>query len=127
MKLDEIRLRLQEERAQLQGAAAENEREDDRDSGREVSDMPTHHADAAPENEVEQLVAGLSTDFSNRIAQIDAALQRIEDGTYGTCVSCGRPIGEERLDARPDADRCIDCETRAERSDVYDDTARRAR
>jgi RNA polymerase-binding protein DksA len=46
---------------------------------------------------------------------IDAALGRIEDGTYGMCVSCGRPIPEERLEAMPWADLCIDCKRRSGR------------
>jgi DnaK suppressor protein len=48
------------------------------------------------------------------IAEIDAALKRIEDGTYGTCTSCGREIPVERLDANPWASLCIDCKRRAE-------------
>ncbi len=43
------------------------------------------------------------------LASIDAALQRIEDGTFGTCTNCGKPIAAERLEARPWADLCIDC------------------
>ena len=46
---------------------------------------------------------------------IDAALGRIEDGTYGMCVSCGKPIPEERLEAMPWADLCIDCKSEQER------------
>ena len=46
---------------------------------------------------------------------IDAALKRIEDGTYGTCVNCGKPIAEERLAAIPWATHCIDCKRLEER------------
>ena len=48
------------------------------------------------------------------IAEIDAALQRIEEGTYGTCTNCGREIPVERLEANPWASLCIDCKRRAE-------------
>ncbi|HEX5174498.1 MAG TPA: TraR/DksA C4-type zinc finger protein [Gaiellaceae bacterium] len=48
------------------------------------------------------------------IAEIDAALQRIEDGTYGTCTNCGREIPVQRLEANPWASLCIDCKRRAE-------------
>ena len=47
--------------------------------------------------------------------QIDAALARIEDGTYGTCSNCGREIAPERLEAYPWASLCIDCKREAER------------
>lgn len=53
-------------------------------------------------------------------AQVDreevlAAQQRLADGTYGICVDCGREIGEERLQARPQAARCIEDQERADR------------
>jgi RNA polymerase-binding protein DksA len=48
------------------------------------------------------------------LAQIDAALKRIEDGTYGTCAGCGREIARERLEAYPWASLCIDCKRKAE-------------
>jgi len=43
-----------------------------------------------------------------QLAAVDAALARLDDGTYGTCVRCGRPIAPERLDALPWAAYCID-------------------
>jgi RNA polymerase-binding protein DksA len=48
------------------------------------------------------------------ISEIDGALKRIEDGTYGTCTNCGREIPVERLEANPWASLCIDCKRRAE-------------
>ena len=41
------------------------------------------------------------------LAQVRTALARIDDGTYGTCEVCGRPIGDERLEVRPWAVRCV--------------------
>jgi len=49
------------------------------------------------------------------LAQIDTALERIQDGSFGTCAKCGKPIAEERLEARPWASLCIDCQREAER------------
>jgi DnaK suppressor protein len=46
--------------------------------------------------------------------QLDGALQRLEDGTYGVCEDCQKPISEERLKAMPFARRCIDCQRHAE-------------
>ncbi|HEX4324064.1 MAG TPA: TraR/DksA C4-type zinc finger protein [Gaiellaceae bacterium] len=48
------------------------------------------------------------------ISAIDAALARLEVGTYGTCVSCGSDIPLERLEANPWAALCIDCKRKAE-------------
>ena len=44
-----------------------------------------------------------------QIAEIEAALQRLEAGTYGVCVTCGEPVGEGRLKVRPAATQCRDC------------------
>lgn len=44
-----------------------------------------------------------------RIAEVDAALARLDDGTYGRCEHCGRPIAQERLRALPTAILCISC------------------
>ncbi len=49
------------------------------------------------------------------IAKIDAALARIEDGTYGICESCGNPIGKARLQVFPRATLCMTCKQREER------------
>ena len=43
------------------------------------------------------------------LTEIDAALERVDRGAYGTCEKCGRPIAKGRLEARPTARRCIDC------------------
>ena len=48
------------------------------------------------------------------LTAIDAALKRIEDGTYGTCVTCGGEIRRERLEATPWVSLCIDCKRKAE-------------
>lgn len=47
------------------------------------------------------------------LAQVEAALARLDGGTYGTCASCGRPIAAERLEAIPWAGLCIDCQRTA--------------
>ncbi|MET0469224.1 MAG: TraR/DksA C4-type zinc finger protein [Aeromicrobium sp.] len=45
----------------------------------------------------------------DRLVQIEAAVERVHDGTYGTCESCGRRIPDGRLEARPVARTCIAC------------------
>ena len=46
--------------------------------------------------------------------QVEAALQRLDEGTYGICEDCQQPINEERVKAMPFARRCIDCQRHAE-------------
>jgi DnaK suppressor protein len=49
------------------------------------------------------------------LQKIDLALEKIEDGTFGTCGSCGEDIGIKRLQARPVAELCIDCKSQQEK------------
>jgi RNA polymerase-binding protein DksA len=49
------------------------------------------------------------------LAEVDAAIARLDAGTYGTCTSCARPIAPERLEALPWAALCIDCQRDARR------------
>lgn len=44
-----------------------------------------------------------------RVEEVDAAFARLDAGTYGVCASCGRPIAEGRLEARPTALTCVAC------------------
>ncbi|MBW8486269.1 TraR/DksA family transcriptional regulator [Actinomadura parmotrematis] len=47
---------------------------------------------------------------------VAAALDRVEAGTYGRCVGCGEPVPEGRLEVRPDAARCVPCQSRHDRA-----------
>ena len=47
---------------------------------------------------------------AQHLAAVDAAIARLDDGTFGTCLRCGRPIAPERLDALPWAAHCIECQ-----------------
>jgi RNA polymerase-binding protein DksA len=54
-------------------------------------------------------------DFERReLLDIEAALRRIEDGTWGRCETCGGPIGTQRLMALPEARQCLACRSRSE-------------
>lgn len=50
-----------------------------------------------------------AADLKDTIAEVDAALVRIDAGTYGTCVRCGKAIPEERLELRPFTATCVAC------------------
>jgi len=71
-----------------------------------------HIADSASETYFRELDGGLEENAEHLLFEIQAALERIEKGTYGLCVTCGKPIAPERLEAVPWAARCID-DTRA--------------
>ena len=55
----------------------------------------------------------LSGELLEALADVDAALARIDAGSYGTCSSCGQPIGDDRLEAMPTARLCMACASKA--------------
>jgi RNA polymerase-binding transcription factor DksA len=65
------------------------------------------------EVENDEVLSGLDEMTLAEVRHIRAALQRIANGTYGACATCGRPIGEQRLAAIPTAVTCIACSTGA--------------
>ena len=54
-------------------------------------------------------VAALVLQVRRHLAEVDAAIERLEGGTYGNCERCGQPIAKARLEARPAARTCIGC------------------
>lgn len=73
----------------------------------DITSVPTHPAD----NDVEGLDVeiAIAQNAELMFEQVEAALARIEAGTFGVCGDCGRAIGKERLHALPYTPRCIDC------------------
>jgi DnaK suppressor protein len=57
----------------------------------------------------------ISNNIRDLIGQIDNAVRRIDEGSYGTCERCGNPIDAARLKALPHASLCMDCKRREER------------
>lgn len=82
---------------------------------REEIPSDNHPGDMATSTFDRELDATLEGNEERLLQAIDSALQRIENGTYGTCQSCGQPIGAERLEALPWTTQCIDCKRREER------------
>ena len=111
------RRRLLEERARLIAALdlihAENSASLREES--EETTMDNHVADTATVMHDREVDYTLEDASGQVLGAIDAALERIDAGTYGRCVTCGRPIGDERLEAMPYATQCIECRRREER------------
>jgi DnaK suppressor protein len=73
---------------------------------------PHDSADAGSTlSETDRTEAILDSARSQR-AEVLAALARIDENTYGRCIVCGQQIPEGRLEARPDASRCVDCQAK---------------
>lgn len=85
-------------------------------------EVETHHKEApvekdfaeqATQSENDDVLAALDDEAQHMIMQVDTALSRIEQGTYGICKACGEPIANERLLAAPYAALCISCAEKA--------------
>jgi RNA polymerase-binding protein DksA len=74
-----------------------------------------HLADSATATLNREIDYTLEENSGHVLTAIDDALVRIDSGTFGTCGRCGKPIAEERLEAIPYANRCIDCKRLEER------------
>lgn len=114
--------RLEEERTRLQGIRDDLQRERadaTSDTGEELSSFDQHPGDVGTETfELERNVS-LLEQVENELEEIEAAFGRLERGEYGRCQACGRPIGDERLEAMPAARFCIEDQAKAEREAGY--------
>lgn len=100
--LEEERARLTASRERLQSEL--DTAQDDTQGHRIVLDQP---ADQVAQLTVREEDASLILHLDEALRDVDDALQRVEDGTYGTCQVDGAPIDEDRLQARPAARYCL--------------------
>jgi RNA polymerase-binding transcription factor len=89
------------------------------DTTRPIQDMSedddAHLADGASDTLEREIELTLEDNADHLLTSIDAALARIDNGTYGVCEVCGQHISAERLEALPYATKCIECKRREER------------
>jgi DnaK suppressor protein len=115
---DPFREALLEERKRVE-AAIQNLHDENpgtlaEDAGEETA-YDNHLADTATETYDRELDYTLEENSEHVLAEIDAALKRIEDGRYGICTNCGKQIVEARREALAWATLCIDCARDRER------------
>ena len=79
------------------------------ESAGNMSDVPVHPADLGTENYEEEAALELLENEEHLLIEVNDALARIEQGTFGVCENCHKPISKERLDALPYARYCIRC------------------
>jgi DnaK suppressor protein len=114
-ELDEVRGELNADRERLRSELnlAEHEVHDlMRDAGDGAGNDPADVGSTTFERDHEMSLANNAREM---LAQTERALQRIEDGSYGRCESCGEPIGKMRVMAFPRATLCLSCKQREER------------
>ena len=112
------RKQLEEEKVRLLHAVGFLEKENPGSISDELGELAeggvdNHLGDTASALFDRELDEGLEEGARESLVEIEAALQRIEDGTYGICEGCGKPIGADRLSAIPWTRLCIDDQRRA--------------
>jgi DnaK suppressor protein len=119
LDVETFRSRLLEERERTVKAISylhEENRATTEDEQHELSGGSDNHlADIATYTYDRELDSTLEGAEGEHLSHIEAALKRIEDGTYGICENCGKPVSPARLEAMPWATLCIDCKRLAER------------
>jgi RNA polymerase-binding transcription factor DksA len=112
------RKRLEQERTRLQGIRDDLQREQEDttfEASGELSSFDQHPGDSGTETfELEKNVS-LLEQVEDELDEIEAAFGRLERGEYGRCQACGRPIGDERLEAMPATRFCVEDQAKAER------------
>jgi RNA polymerase-binding protein DksA len=78
------------------------------------SDMPVHPSDLAVDAAEQEVETAVYENEGHLLAEVNAALARLEAGTFGICETCGRAISMKRLDALPYARQCVRCATKDE-------------
>ncbi|MBW3669257.1 MAG: TraR/DksA C4-type zinc finger protein [Actinobacteria bacterium] len=118
MDADDARTRLTEERDRLeslrQGFDDLNAESEEASLG-ELSSVDQHQADVGTETFNRERDLSILENVEAELADIEHAIRRLDDGTYGTCEACGKPIDDARLEAVPAARFCLEDQAVAER------------
>jgi RNA polymerase-binding transcription factor DksA len=110
---NEARRRLGDLLSELEQTASVMQRTDADDTA-ELSTFDQHPADSGTNlADADREEATLEIVLAQQ-ERVREALGRLDAGTYGRCVDCGRELPEERLEARPEAERCVDCQQKVE-------------
>jgi len=106
-----VRARLRGDVSALANAALNKTRSE---ASGDLSAMPIHMADIGSDAYEQEFTLGLMENDEDTLGRIEAALERIEDGVYGSCVECEGRIPKTRLNAIPYTPYCIDCASELE-------------
>ena len=99
----------EQRRVQLQERLADMLQRLERLKSDAAQEHSSDSAEQAQERENDEVVDAIGLETRQSVAQLQAALERIDDGSYGVCEGCGADIAPARLEARPESTHCIDC------------------
>ncbi len=112
-KLEELKKELEEQQQVIVKRGSEPLKE----STGELSGYDNHTSDLGAETFEREKDLGVKDNARIMLMKVNHALDKIKEGTYGICERCGKPIGEERLEAAPYTTLCIDCKNEEEKLD----------
>jgi DnaK suppressor protein len=120
MEPETARAHLEQERARLEAVRASFDidhlsDETETESLGELSGVDQHQADIGTETFEREKDISILEQVAAELHDVELALRRLDDGTYGRCEACGKPIDDARLDARPAARLCVADQQAAER------------
>jgi len=110
---------LLEKRAEIVGDVIGMEEARSGGNGGDLSNMPLHMADIGSDNYEQEFTLGLVESERKLLVEIDRALQRIQDKTYGVCIITGKPIPKERLEIKPWAKYSIEVVRKREKRGMH--------
>jgi DnaK suppressor protein len=110
-KLDNFRKRLEARQQDLRRTVSRTEQD-----GRSVDEESTQDiADRAASSYNKEFLFHQSNNDRQLLAMVESALERLRQGTFGECISCGKDINVKRLEAVPWTRHCIDCQEKLEK------------
>ncbi len=117
MDAELTRKRLLEERARLEASRERRKLSEasERESLAELSMYDQHPADVGTETFEREKDVTIREMIETQLAEVQYALRRLDEGTYGICEACSKPIAEARLEAKPAARFCVQDQARVER------------
>ena len=117
-ELKEFRELLLRRRSQLKGdfdkLGSDALEHNVQDSSGDLSAMPLHMADVGTDSFEKDMTLGLIESEADELREIEEALKRTEDGTFGLCPTCKKQVSKARLRAIPYARLCIECKQKEE-------------
>jgi DnaK suppressor protein len=117
--LEEFRQLLLEKRAEIVGDVMGMEEARSSGNGGDLSNMPLHMADIGSDNYEQEFTLGLVESERKLLVEIDRALKRIQDKTYGVCIITGNPIPKARLEIKPWAKYSIEVVRQREKRGLH--------
>lgn len=119
LDLQKFRSLLEQQRAELKDELARLQEETaDQNQDEQGFGVSNHPADDATDLFIRERNLAVGGDLDQELEDVERALARIDEGTYGTCEVDGKPISIERLEARPAATMCIEHQREQERQEA---------